>query len=51
MSTSDVLKGGTALLSRALELEGKCRFTEAMVCYQEGLKIFMDCLKGKYEYD
>ena len=34
------------VLKRAVELDGKGRFTESLVCYQEGLNLLMEVLKG-----
>lgn len=33
------------ILQRAVDLDGKKRYTEALVCYQEGLQILVDVLK------
>ncbi|XP_033646313.1 MIT domain-containing protein 1-like isoform X1 [Asterias rubens] len=33
------------VLKRAVELDGKGRFTESLVCYQEGLNLLMEVLK------
>uniref|UniRef100_A0A1Y1LMC0 MIT domain-containing protein n=1 Tax=Photinus pyralis TaxID=7054 RepID=A0A1Y1LMC0_PHOPY len=33
------------LLQRAVELDGKKRYTEALICYQEGLQVLVDVLK------
>ena len=35
-----------SLLKRAVELDHKKRKTEALLCYKEGLQIFMDVLKS-----
>ena len=34
------------VLKRAVELDEKRRFTEALVCYQEGLNLLLEALKG-----
>ena len=34
------------LLTRAVELDGARRFTEALVCYQEGTHLLINVLKG-----
>lgn len=34
------------ILKRGIELDTKKRFTEALVCYQEGLQILVDKMKG-----
>ena len=36
-----------SLLTRAVELDTKKRKTEALVCYKEGLQIFMEVIRGK----
>ena len=36
-----------SLLKRAVELDSKKRKTEALVCYKEGLQIFMEVLKSE----
>jgi len=35
-----------SILTRAVELDQQRRFTEATVCYQEGLKLLMDVIKA-----
>lgn len=35
------------ILSRGVELDTKKRFTEALVCYQEGLQLLIDLMKSK----
>lgn len=35
------------ILKRGVELDTKKRYTEALVCYQEGLQILVDKIKGK----
>lgn len=35
-----------SLLTRAVELDTKQMFTEALVCYQEGIQLLMVVLKG-----
>ena len=35
-----------SLLTRAVELDQKKRYTEALVCYKEGMAIIMEVLKG-----
>ena len=37
-----------SLLKRAVELDTKKRNTEALICYKEGLQIFMDVLKSEF---
>lgn len=36
------------ILKRGVELDTKKRYTEALVCYQEGLQILVDKMKGMY---
>ena len=37
-----------SLLKRAVELDTKKRNTEALLCYKEGLQIFMEVLKSEF---
>ncbi len=39
--------GASKLLTRAVELDGAKRWTEAIVCYQEGIQMLMDGIKGE----
>lgn len=41
-----VLTSATSVLKRAVELDTKGRYGEAVICYQEGLQLLMDVLKG-----
>ncbi|XP_047003135.1 MIT domain-containing protein 1-like [Schistocerca americana] len=45
MSNSNLEKAATSILCRAVELDEKHRFTEALVCYQEGLQLLVNFLK------
>lgn len=36
-----------SILTRAVTLDKSDRYTEALVCYQEGLQILVDRVKGK----
>lgn len=38
------------ILTRGVELDTKKRYTEALVCYQEGLQILVDKIKSKNFY-
>ena len=40
-----------SLLKRAVELDAKKRKTEALLCYKEGLQIFMDVLKSELSFE
>lgn len=40
-------KAAASVLTRAVELDGSKRFTEALVCYQEGLALLMEAVKAK----
>ncbi len=40
-------KAAASVLKRAVELDGSKRFTEALVCYQEGLSLLMEAVKAK----
>ena len=35
-----------SLLKRAVELDTSSRFTESLVCYQEGIQLLIDVIKG-----
>lgn len=35
------------ILQRGVELDNKKRYTEALVCYQEGLQVLVDMMKGE----
>lgn len=37
------------ILKRGVELDTKKRYTEALVCYQEGLQILVDKIKGQHD--
>jgi TctA family transporter len=45
-SVSGVESSAIGLLMRAVEMDGAKRFTEALVCYQEGLNLLMEVVKG-----
>ncbi len=41
----------TPILTRAVTLDKGGRYTEALICYQEGIQILMEALKAvKYDY-
>ena len=40
-------KAAASVLKRAVELDTQKRFTEALVCYQEGLQLLMEAVKAK----
>jgi len=40
-------KAAASILIRAVELDTNKRFTEALICYQEGLQFLMEALKAK----
>ena len=44
--SSGIEAAGINLLTRAVELDTGRRFTEAIVCYQEGIALLLDVLKG-----
>lgn len=44
---SQLENAAAAILTRAVTLDKNKRFTEALVCYQEGLQILIDRVKGK----
>lgn len=35
-----------SVLKRAVELDQSERFQESLICYQEGIQLLMDALKG-----
>lgn len=39
-------KAAASVLKRAVELDTARRFTESLVCYQEGLQLLMEALKA-----
>ena len=39
-------KAAASVLKRAVELDLAKRFTESLVCYQEGLQLLMEALKA-----
>ncbi|XP_072040939.1 MIT domain-containing protein 1-like [Amphiura filiformis] len=45
-STSGIEASAISVLKRAVELDTKGRYTESLICYQEGLQLLMDALKG-----
>ena len=45
-SASGIEASAISVLKRAVELDTKGRYTESLVCYQEGLALLMDALKG-----
>ncbi|XP_013400958.1 MIT domain-containing protein 1-like [Lingula anatina] len=46
MATPGVETSAIGLLKRAVELDGEKRFTESLVCYQEGIQLLLDVLKA-----
>lgn len=36
-----------AVIKRALELESESRYPQALVCYQEGIDLLLQVLKGE----
>ncbi|XP_046641301.1 MIT domain-containing protein 1-like [Daphnia pulicaria] len=44
-------KAAASVLKRAVELDTAKRFTESLVCYQEGLQLLMEALKAKGQED
>ena len=45
-------RAAASVLKRAVELDTARRFTESLVCYQEGLQLLMEALKaqGIFQY-
>ncbi|XP_034041689.1 MIT domain-containing protein 1 [Thalassophryne amazonica] len=43
---SGVETSAVSVLKRAVELDQSCRFQASLVCYQEGIQLLMDVLKG-----
>lgn len=37
------------LLKRGVEMDGKKRYTESLICYQEGIQLLVDMLKGSLD--
>lgn len=44
----NVENAAAAILRRGVDLDSKTRYTEALVCYQEGLQLLVDSMKSKY---
>lgn len=38
---------GISLIKRAIELDTAKRYTECLICYQEGIQILLQVIKGK----
>ena len=38
---------GINLIKRAIELDSSKRYTESLICYQEGLQLLMQVVKGE----
>ena len=45
-ATTGVEASAISVLKRAVELDAKSRYTESLICYQEGLQLLMEALKG-----
>ncbi len=37
-----------SLLKRAVEMDNERQFSQALTCYQEGIQLLLDVLKGKH---
>ena len=37
---------GINIIKRAIELDSTKRYTESLICYQEGIQILMQAMKG-----
>ena len=46
-----VLASATRVLTRAVELDTAGRYADAVVCYQEGLQLLIDVLKGLFIFN
>ena len=46
---SGIESSAIGLLKRAVELDSARRFTESLVCYQEGIQLLLDVCKGESE--
>ena len=44
MASSD--ESGIHLIKRAIELDTNKRYTDALVCYREGIELLMDSIKS-----
>lgn len=40
---------GIGLITRAVELDGQKRYTESLICYQEGIQLLMNVIKGRIQ--
>lgn len=43
-----VTKAAASILQKATELDAKGRYTEALICYQEGIQLLLDIMKGQF---
>lgn len=43
----DFVNIASSILKRAVDLDNNKRYTEALVCYQEGIQVLIDVSKGK----
>jgi hypothetical protein len=43
-------KAAIRLIVRAVELDKENRFTESLLCYQEGIGLLMEAIKGTNTY-
>ena len=41
---------GISLLQRAVELDTSRRFTESLICYQEGIQLLLDAMKSRFNF-
>ena len=46
---SGVESSAIGLITRAVEMDNCGRNTEALICYQEGIQLLMEVLKGKID--
>lgn len=46
--SSSIETAAIKILTRGVEMDTKKRYTEALVCYQEGLQILVDKMKGLF---
>lgn len=44
--SNNTISIATTILSRAVTLDTEKRYTESLVCYQEGIQILMETLKN-----
>lgn len=50
LTNMNIESAAVNILKRGVELDSKKRYTEALVCYQEGLQVLVDKMRGTNFY-